>query len=390
MLSRVADQYRDWPYPEPIADLAAYIAGGRRELADVSEFGPRIFPERRDFGGLDILVAGCGTNQGAYHAFQNSTSRVVGIDLSETSLAHERALKQKHDLHNLTIEQLDLCDVGALGMTFDYIVCAGVLHHLVDPDSGLAALRSVLRPSGAMALGVYAKHNRAGIYIMQEAFRRLGLTQSNDDVSAAMTTLPLLPDYHPAKPVLTRSADSKTPAGVVDLCLHSQDRPFSVPELLDYLVRNRMEFQCWQDNETFWIRQAEKMPIYPRLQQLPERERDAVMSMLFPSEPLHSLIARRDDLDPSSYTITFSGNAFLHYIPRLPGNTQLVVDRDAVTLQRSKHRRIFRGPDAAMIARIDGKRTVAEIMAGAGVGNQALARDFCVSMWDAGDVMLLR
>ena len=58
---------------------------------------------------------------------------------------------------------------------FDQIVCTGVLHHLHDPDLGLRSLRSVLMPNGAMQLMVYAAYGRAGIYMVQEYCRLLGV-----------------------------------------------------------------------------------------------------------------------------------------------------------------------------------------------------------------------
>ncbi len=55
-------------------------------------------PYRED---LDILVAGCGTSQAAKHAIRQPVARVVGIDVSETGLAHTRKLKDKYGLANL-------------------------------------------------------------------------------------------------------------------------------------------------------------------------------------------------------------------------------------------------------------------------------------------------
>ena len=69
-----------------------------------------------------------------------------------------------------------------LGRTFDQVVCTGVLHHLPDPDLGLRALRDVLRPQGAMHLMVYALYGRAGIYMMQEYCRLLGISSSDTDL----------------------------------------------------------------------------------------------------------------------------------------------------------------------------------------------------------------
>ena len=43
-----------------------------------------------------------------------------------------------------------------LGCSFNKIVCTGVIHHLPDPEIGLRALRSVLKPEGAVHIMVYA------------------------------------------------------------------------------------------------------------------------------------------------------------------------------------------------------------------------------------------
>ncbi len=53
---------------------------------------------------LDILIAGCGTNQAAVFAFGNSDANVVGIDISQPSLDHQRYLKDKHGLTNLQLQ----------------------------------------------------------------------------------------------------------------------------------------------------------------------------------------------------------------------------------------------------------------------------------------------
>jgi SAM-dependent methyltransferase len=47
---------------------------------------------------LDILIAGCGTNQAAVSAYRNPGAKVVGIDISQPSLDHQQYLKDKHGL----------------------------------------------------------------------------------------------------------------------------------------------------------------------------------------------------------------------------------------------------------------------------------------------------
>src|SRR4029078_2847884 len=94
---------------------------------------------------------------------------------SATSVRHTEELRRKYDLHNLEVRQLAVERVGELGARFDLIVCAGVLHLPAEPAAGLAALREVLRPDGAMHLMVYAPHGRIGVYMLQEFCRRVGL-----------------------------------------------------------------------------------------------------------------------------------------------------------------------------------------------------------------------
>ena len=85
-----------------------------------------------------------------------STSSAVAIDVSDTSLRHTRELKHRHNLDNLEVHQLSIERVEALSLSFDLVLCTGVLHHLPDPDRGLRAQREALNPLGAMRLMVYA------------------------------------------------------------------------------------------------------------------------------------------------------------------------------------------------------------------------------------------
>ena len=166
--------YESHPYPAPIYSLdrhrELYRNPDRRRAASLL-----LWPTEKPRANRDILIAGCGTSQAAIHALREPDARVTAIDISETSLRHTRDLQQKYGLRNLDLHRLAIEQVGELGLTFDQIVCTGVLHHLADPDTGLRALRNVLAPGGAMHLMVYAAYGRAGIYMMQDYCRLLGL-----------------------------------------------------------------------------------------------------------------------------------------------------------------------------------------------------------------------
>ena len=193
---RVRAFYERHPYPPPVDSLESYRLlwhDRQRRRADFH----LVWPARYYREDQSILIAGCGTSQAAKHALRWPMARVTGVDFSATSVRHTEALKRKYDLRNLEVRQLAVEDVGALGATFDQIVCTGVLHHLADPAAGLAALRDVLRPDGAMHLMVYAPHGRIGVYMLQEFCRRVGIAATDDGIRELVAALGALPPGHP-------------------------------------------------------------------------------------------------------------------------------------------------------------------------------------------------
>ena len=195
----VAKQYEAFAYPQPFADLTEAIGGGYYQVGDPSLYAPVLWPTGRPQRPLSILVAGCGTVQAAYAAYRNREDQIVGIDLSDSSLAHERFLQERHGLDNLQLFKGDLLEVGSLGRPFDVILCTGVLHHMAEPGAGLAALREVLAPDGVMALMLYGQTVRTGVYMLQDAFRRIGVEQSPEGIAEVRRILAELPARHYAQ-----------------------------------------------------------------------------------------------------------------------------------------------------------------------------------------------
>ena len=62
---------------------------------------------------------------------------------------------------------------------FDFVQCTGVLHHLADPSQGLALLGDSLRVGGGMALMVYSKIGRTGLYQIQQLLRYVNEEENN-------------------------------------------------------------------------------------------------------------------------------------------------------------------------------------------------------------------
>ena len=364
--------YDAHPYPPPVADLDAY----RQRWQDVgrrrSEFHLHwpSAPYRPD---LYVLVAGCGTSQAAKHALREPESHVVGIDLSAESMHQTKALKRRYGLTNLEVQQLTIERVGELGRRFDKIVCTGVLHHLPDPDAGLRALQEVLEPDGALHLMVYAPYGRAGVYLLQDYCRRLGIGHSQQEIRDLAATLTALPRAHPLARLLAESPDFQSPDGLADALLNPQDRAYSVPQLFDWLERCGLRFGRW-------LRQAPYLPQCgslagtphaPRLAALPPMEQYAAVELFRGTMLRHSLIAYRADRPTGRHLPRFDQDDWLGYRPlRLPESIsvreRLPAGAAAALLNRShSDPDLVLFVDAAelqMVEAIDGKRSVAEII----------------------------
>lgn len=290
----VARQYEAFAYPEPFADLKAEIAKGYYQVGDPALYGPALWPRGRPEGKLKILVAGCGTVQAAYTAYMSPDDQVTGIDLSEASLAHERFLQDKHGLKNLKLFKGDLLEATSLGERFDVILCTGVLHHMAEPAAGLAVLRDMLAPGGVMVLMLYGATVRTGIYMLQDAFRRMGIEQSPDGVAKVRQVLKELPARHYAQDYVRAADELKEDAAIVDTFLHPQDRAYTVPQLLELVEGAGLEFQGWVDNFPYW-RNGSWGPdsaIAVAVDPLPPREHWATIEMLALSAGMHMFTVR--------------------------------------------------------------------------------------------------
>jgi SAM-dependent methyltransferase len=385
--AEVQNFYERYPYPPPIDSLEDYRRhwqDRQRRRADYHLFWPaNSFRES-----YSILVAGCGTSQAAKHAMRWSDASVTGIDFSATSVRCTEELKGKYHLNNLQVRQLAIERVGELEVSFDQIVCTGVLHHLPDPDAGLKALRDVLKPGGAMHLMVYAPYGRTGIYMLQEFCRRVGVQADDAGLRDLIAALTALPRGHPLETLLREAPDFRQEAALADALLHPQDRAYSVPQLFDFLARGRLAFGRW-------LMQAPYLPHCGVLAKIPQADRIAQLSMaeqyaaveLFRGTMIrHSLVAYRDD-SPAA-RVSFDGDVWLDYVPIRVPDTICVQERlppgaATVLINRTHtYTDIYLPIDAQeknMFDAIDGERTIGEIVVEQ--GQHGKARAFFERLW---------
>jgi SAM-dependent methyltransferase len=321
-------------------------------------------------------------------------AHVTAIDISETSLRHTRELQHKYGLRNLELHRLAIEEVGKLGRAFDQIVCTGVLHHLPDPELGLRALRDVLTPNGAIHVMVYARYGRAGIYMMQEYCRLLGIGATEGDLQELGTTIESLSSEHPITGVSRKAKDFTYPAALADALLHPQDRAYTVPELYAWLERCGLKFGRWHEQAPYLPQcgAIARLPHAARLVSLTLPLQHAAVELLRGTMTRHNFIAYRDDRKGQNQQITFDGDAWRGWVPlRLPWSLsiqdRLPLGSAAVLINRAHTYPDLALPiDAAqqrIFSKIDGNRSIDEILRGtAGAGDDERARRFIRLLWE--------
>ena len=387
----VARQYEAFAYPEPFADLKAEVAKGYYQVGDPSLYGPVLWPRGRPQRPLKILVAGCGTLQAAYAAYMNPDDAVVGIDLSETSLAHERYLQERHGLDNLKLFKGDLLEVGSLGETFDVILSTGVLHHLADPGAGLAALRDVLAPDGVMVLMLYGQTVRTGVYMLQDAFRRIGVPQDENGVARVRGIIAELPARHYAQDYIRAADELKHDTALVDTFLHPQDRAYTVPQLLDLVEASGLSFQNWVDNLPYWRNGfwGPDSAVAAAVDSLPTRDHWAAVEMLSQATGMHAFTVRHAGADVAM--VDFDSEDWRRFVPHpAPG-----LARKAVGLfVRGGYELNCSELEQFVLDGVDGTRTIEEIVDVPALAEipvserDEFARRYFEHLWKLGHVMI--
>jgi SAM-dependent methyltransferase len=391
--SRVGAFYEEHPYPPAVDDLEDY--GRRWDDQRRRAESHLIWPSEPCRDGRSILVAGCGTTQAAKLAMRWPRARIVGIDIGAASLSFEEGLKRRYALKNLELRRLPVERAAELGQDFDHIVCTGVLHHLAEPGAGLRALGAVLAEGGALELMVYAPHGRAGVYLIQDYCRRLGIQPTGAEIRDLIVTLKALPPDHPLVPVLRKSRDLLTREGLADALLNPQDRSYSVPQLLELLADAGLKFGRW-------LRQAPYLPQCgapaatphaPRLARLPVEEQYAAMELFRGTMARHTVVAYRKDRR-ATVAGDFGGDAWPGYVPiRVPDTIAVHDDLPpgavAVLINRAhSYTDIYLPIDAVqerLLAAVDGRRTVAEIAQG--TARPDVARAFFQQLWNYDQVV---
>ena len=127
------DYYERSPWPIRFVE--------QRRLAIIRDF-------MGDVAGLDVLEVGSG---GGHVLRMFPTARLTALDVADAYLELARKNLAGYDVRFVKseVEKSDLPEAS-----FDRIICTEVLEHVIDPDSVLAAIAGLLRPTGVAVVTV--------------------------------------------------------------------------------------------------------------------------------------------------------------------------------------------------------------------------------------------
>ena len=242
-ISDLTDQYNNFIYPNPTENLSEeWIKKNRFQICDPNYCWHRLWPEKPySSKRMNVLIAGCGSDQAAILAKCNPNHNFVGIDLSENSLKHEKKLIKENKIDNLKLYCDDFRSIKFKNK-FDYIISSGVIHHLDDPGSGLKYFNKNLKNEGVIYIMVYGDKKSYATNQIKKLFKKLSLKQNQESINFVMNTISKLNNLHPAKIFAETEIknDLNHSSGVVDFFLHKKENFFSIKELIKLLNKNKL------------------------------------------------------------------------------------------------------------------------------------------------------
>ncbi len=220
---------------------------------------------------------------------------------------------------------------------------------------------------------VYAPYGRAGVYMLQEFCRRLGIRASDGEIRDLIDALNSLPPGHPLENLLSQAPDFRHEAALADALLHPQDRAYSVPQLFEFIEKAGLTFGRWVRQAPYSLHCGvmAKVPQTTRMARLSLAEQYAAIELFRGTMVRHSVIVHRNDGANSRQQVSFAGDAWLSYVPIRMSDTICVQDRlppgatGVLINQTHTYRDLFLpiGPiEKRLFDAIDGDRSIRELV----------------------------
>jgi SAM-dependent methyltransferase len=235
-----------------------------------------------------ILDAGCGTGVSTdYLCHLNPGADVVGVDISDGALAvaQERLKRSgaRQVVRSLRQEQRSLLDLGD-ETPFDYINSVGVLHHLREPEAGLAALAKLLAPQGLLHLFLYADAGRWEIHRTQKALTLLQAGTGGDGLRLGRELFETLPEFNRLRRHHEQrwAVDCAPDANFADMYLHPQETSYNLERLFAFIRTAGLQFAGFSNPEVWDPARLLQGELLERAQALPTVQQWTLIEQLDP------------------------------------------------------------------------------------------------------------
>ena len=235
-----------------------------------------------------ILDAGCGTGVSTdYLCHLNPGADVVGVDISDGALAvaQERLKRSgaRQVVRSLRQEQRSLLDLGD-ETPFDYINSVGVLHHLREPEAGLAALAKLLAPQGLLHLFLYADAGRWEIHRTQKALTLLQAGTGGDGLRLGRELFETLPESNRLRRHHEQrwAVDCAPDANFADMYLHPQETSYNLERLFAFIRTAGLQFAGFSNPEVWDPARLLQGELLERAQALPTLQQWRLIEQLDP------------------------------------------------------------------------------------------------------------
>ncbi len=262
----VQAQYEQHPYPRwfllPQKNRTSY-------LDHLLSLFPTVHLPDKYKSPVNVLSAGCGTGQeAAIIARGRIVDKVIGLDLSATSLAYATRMAKKSRLENLSFIQGDILRANLLREEFAVIETTGVLHHMGDPMAGWRALVDCLECDGLMKVGLYSTRASVEVNQARDWIQKQGYGSDNASICAVRQEIFSMEPSNPLYP-LRHSEDFYSVSACRDLIFHEQEQSYTPTDLTQMLEQLNLRFLGFElSDQSVKYRYLQKFPSDPAMTNL--------------------------------------------------------------------------------------------------------------------------
>ena len=254
---KVNKQYEEYPYPR----WRCTYSNPPVKIEDIvnSLIKPNKIKLENKFMNPNVLVAGCGTGKQTILAAKSYlNAKVVGVDLSLSSLSYAKRKSEELGITNIEFLCGDILELKSLKKKFDIIECVGVLHHMEKPLEGLKILTNLLEDHGLIRLGLYSEIARQDIINVRKFIKENEFKNTSADIKNFRKILANEKNNKLFKKIFYRT-DFYSTSSAKDLIFHTNEHRFNLEEISKMLKNLNLEFLGFMDT----LKKIEYAKLFP-------------------------------------------------------------------------------------------------------------------------------